>query len=281
MQASCGGTHTMVLTDRGHMFIWGRCLGGRLGFPAQSTVEFPHELALPGGAERWHPICIAAGGRHSMCMALPRHTVTDHERRQSALSGMFSIPHQPIGATSRSFYVLRLGASGVRQRVSIRIRHKLAHGAVSIAQWRVDLTGAVVVCSRQAAAAVVTAGALCAALALCGRCTQHLNERSRVHLPRAAHQAPVPAPHRLHRRHGAAHDHLGEHLLWPRQPRAAGAACHRHAPRLVGTARRAVRAGNSRGRGARMATSQVCASLSMHCSQFRSHQRSVVIRGGL
>ena len=80
------------------MFIWGRCLGGRLGFPAQATVEFPHEVVLPGGAERWHPICIAAGGRHSMCMALPRHTVTDHERRQSALSGVFSVPHQPIGA---------------------------------------------------------------------------------------------------------------------------------------------------------------------------------------
>jgi hypothetical protein len=74
----------MVLTDKGHMFIWGRCSNGRMGFAPQATVEAPHEIQLPGGAERWHPICIAAGGRHSMCMALPRHTVTDHERRLSS-----------------------------------------------------------------------------------------------------------------------------------------------------------------------------------------------------
>jgi hypothetical protein len=44
------------------------------------------QVSLPGGADRWHPICIAAGGRHSMCMALPRQTVTDHERRLTLAS---------------------------------------------------------------------------------------------------------------------------------------------------------------------------------------------------
>jgi alpha-tubulin suppressor-like RCC1 family protein len=102
IQAACGGSHTMVLTDKGHMFIWGRCDGGRMGFNVLSTVEVPHEIALPGGAERWHPICIAAGGRHSMCMALPRHTVTDHERRQSALSNFNELPSQAIMMHPRS-----------------------------------------------------------------------------------------------------------------------------------------------------------------------------------
>jgi hypothetical protein len=68
------------------MFIWGRCSNGRMGFSPSATVELPHEIQLPGGAERWHPICVAAGGRHSMCMALPRHTVTDHERRLTNMS---------------------------------------------------------------------------------------------------------------------------------------------------------------------------------------------------
>lgn len=76
----------MALTDKGHMFIWGRCSNGRMGFSPAATVELPHEIQLPGGAERWHPICVAAGGRHSMCMALPRHTVTDHERRLTNMS---------------------------------------------------------------------------------------------------------------------------------------------------------------------------------------------------
>jgi alpha-tubulin suppressor-like RCC1 family protein len=92
VQAVAGGSHTMALTDKGHMFIWGRCSNGRMGFSPTATVNMPHEIQLPGGAERWHPICIAAGGRHSMCMALPRHTVADHERRRTGQSdsGVFA-----------------------------------------------------------------------------------------------------------------------------------------------------------------------------------------------
>lgn len=94
-QAACGGSHTMALTDKGRMFVWGRCSNGRMGFATQSTVELPQEIQLPGGAQRWHPICITAGGRHSMCMALPRHTVADHERR---VSDMMEVgPHAFLG----------------------------------------------------------------------------------------------------------------------------------------------------------------------------------------
>jgi Regulator of chromosome condensation (RCC1) repeat len=86
VQAMCGGSHTMALTDQGHLFTWGRCTNGRQGFDAQATVQLPHQIHMPGGSERWHPICIAAGGRHSMCMALPRQTVKDHARRQTVQS---------------------------------------------------------------------------------------------------------------------------------------------------------------------------------------------------
>ena len=65
IQAACGGSHTMALSDEGQLFTWGRCSSGRQGFHAPATVELPQQLQLPGGAERWHPICIAAGGRHS------------------------------------------------------------------------------------------------------------------------------------------------------------------------------------------------------------------------
>jgi hypothetical protein len=78
----------MALTDKGCMFSWGRWNNGRQGYDAQATVELPQKIHLPGGSERWHPICIAAGGRHSMCMTLPRHTVNDHERRLTEASDL-------------------------------------------------------------------------------------------------------------------------------------------------------------------------------------------------
>jgi hypothetical protein len=101
----------MALTDQGHIFTWGRCTNGRQGFDAQATVQQPHQIHMPGGSERWHPICIAAGGRHSMCMALPRQTVTDHARRQTVqseasswigrVSDMFATHSAPVLGTRK------------------------------------------------------------------------------------------------------------------------------------------------------------------------------------
>ncbi|GAB4819656.1 hypothetical protein N2152v2_006702 [Parachlorella kessleri] len=86
---SCGGTHTAVVTDEGRCFIWGRGAFGRLGTGVEKNCISPVELKLPGGAagggfdpalwspklpggpERWHVISVAAGGRHSLCLALP------------------------------------------------------------------------------------------------------------------------------------------------------------------------------------------------------------------
>jgi Regulator of chromosome condensation (RCC1) repeat len=107
----------MALTDNGHMFIWGRCSNGRMGFSTDQTINMPHEIQLPGGAERWHPICIAAGGRHSMCMALPRHTVADHERRLTTMSGSFKglAPHASLAPADEA-------ASPSVQAVGARLR---------------------------------------------------------------------------------------------------------------------------------------------------------------
>ena len=71
VEGSCGGTHTMVVTDEGRCFIWGRAAFGRLGTGVNKDCISPVELKLPGGPERWRVISVAAGGRHSMALALP------------------------------------------------------------------------------------------------------------------------------------------------------------------------------------------------------------------
>lgn len=47
------------------------CLQCRLGTGGQKDCISPVELKLPGGPERWRVISVAAGGRHSMVLALP------------------------------------------------------------------------------------------------------------------------------------------------------------------------------------------------------------------
>ena len=61
----------MVLTAAGRMFIWGRGSYGRLGLGAEKDWYQPVECQLPGGHARWRVLAVAAGGRHSMCLALP------------------------------------------------------------------------------------------------------------------------------------------------------------------------------------------------------------------
>ena len=48
VQASCGGTHTMALTDRGRLFVWGRASFGRLGTSSERDALTPVEVFLPG-----------------------------------------------------------------------------------------------------------------------------------------------------------------------------------------------------------------------------------------
>ena len=47
-QASCGGTHTMVLTAEGRIFGWGRGSFGRLGTGLEKDCYSPIEVFLPG-----------------------------------------------------------------------------------------------------------------------------------------------------------------------------------------------------------------------------------------
>ncbi len=71
VEASCGGTHTLVVTDGGRIFVWGRGSFGRLGTGNEQNYFGPVEVELPGGPDRWWVITAAAGGRHSMCLAVP------------------------------------------------------------------------------------------------------------------------------------------------------------------------------------------------------------------
>jgi hypothetical protein len=71
VEASCGGTHTVVVTDDGRCFIFGRGSFGRLGTGRERDHLCPVELQLPGGPERWRVITAAAGGRHTLVLALP------------------------------------------------------------------------------------------------------------------------------------------------------------------------------------------------------------------
>ena len=48
VQASCGGTHTMALTQEGRIFAWGRCSFGRLGGTMDRDCYSPVEIFLPG-----------------------------------------------------------------------------------------------------------------------------------------------------------------------------------------------------------------------------------------
>ena len=48
-QASCGGTHSMVLTSGGRIFTWGRGSFGRLGTGIEKDCFSPVEVFLPGG----------------------------------------------------------------------------------------------------------------------------------------------------------------------------------------------------------------------------------------
>lgn len=43
----------------------------RLGTSGERDLISPVEVKLPGGPERWRVISVAAGGRHSILLALP------------------------------------------------------------------------------------------------------------------------------------------------------------------------------------------------------------------
>lgn len=104
VEASCGGTHTLVVTDGGRMFVWGRGSFGRLGTGTEKDYFSPVEVMLPGGPERWWVIAADAGGRHSMCLAVPDNSDLDDEKSTmesrgtsaSSASRNVSVPSIPL-----------------------------------------------------------------------------------------------------------------------------------------------------------------------------------------
>eukprot|EP00884_Botryococcus_braunii_P004691 jgi/Botrbrau1/14222/Bobra.0254s0011.1 len=90
VQISCGGTHTLALTQEGRIFAWGRGSFGRLGTGVEKDCFSPVEVFLPGGPDRWRVICVSAGGRHSVCLALPDNSEKAPPARQRATSAQAS-----------------------------------------------------------------------------------------------------------------------------------------------------------------------------------------------
>ena len=93
VEASCGGTHTVVVTDDGRVFTWGRGSFGRLGTATERNHYSPVEVKLPGGPERWWIISAAAGGRHTLVLAVPDNG--DLEVRQLSWANRTFAP--PVG----------------------------------------------------------------------------------------------------------------------------------------------------------------------------------------
>ncbi|GIL92948.1 hypothetical protein Vretifemale_20418 [Volvox reticuliferus] len=72
VQVAAGGSHTLALTSTARLFVWGRGAFGRLGLgDPERDCYHPVECPLPGGTERWRVAAIGAGGRHSICLAIP------------------------------------------------------------------------------------------------------------------------------------------------------------------------------------------------------------------
>ncbi|KAI7841414.1 hypothetical protein COHA_004809 [Chlorella ohadii] len=102
VQGSCGGTHTMVVTDEGRCFIWGRAAFGRLGTGVDKDCISPVELKLPGGPERWRVIAVAAGGRHSLVLALPDSgNLAQRQLEWAQRKPLYSSPSPPPSTMGR------------------------------------------------------------------------------------------------------------------------------------------------------------------------------------
>ncbi|XP_047310934.1 ultraviolet-B receptor UVR8-like [Impatiens glandulifera] len=82
VQVSCGGTHSVTLTQDGHLFSYGRGDHGRLGYGRKVTTGHPYEvpISLPppppaNGIENdesddghWRANLVACGGRHTLAI---------------------------------------------------------------------------------------------------------------------------------------------------------------------------------------------------------------------
>lgn len=108
VEASCGGTHTVVVTDEGRILIWGRGSFGRLGTGTEKDHVSPVEVKLPGGTDRWWVVCAAAGGRHTMALAVPDNGDLDNTNSiwskrlesQQSLSVKTSMDFEKMGSVS-------------------------------------------------------------------------------------------------------------------------------------------------------------------------------------
>jgi hypothetical protein len=67
LKISCRYDHAMVVSDRGHVFTWGKGLDGRLGHGDDNNVRSP-QLCMALVQQTLFVVDVAAGGTHSMCV---------------------------------------------------------------------------------------------------------------------------------------------------------------------------------------------------------------------
>ncbi|EPS68557.1 hypothetical protein M569_06211, partial [Genlisea aurea] len=74
VQISCGGTHSVALTEDGRIYSFGRGDHGRLGYGRKATTGHPAEVPInvppPRGRDcgRWFATLVACGGRHTLAI---------------------------------------------------------------------------------------------------------------------------------------------------------------------------------------------------------------------
>jgi hypothetical protein len=85
---SCGGTHSVVLTEHGTLLSFGRQSFGRLGRSASTdpNVPGPVELPPPPPGCSWRVDAASAGGRHTLALvtALPHQPAAEMDGLHSA-----------------------------------------------------------------------------------------------------------------------------------------------------------------------------------------------------
>lgn len=94
--------------------LQGRGAFGRQGTGNEKDCLSPIEVKLPGGPERWHVLSAAAGGRHSLILAVPDNDLPDKAVAQKSwsLKGTSEEGASPIPSIRPTNSTLNGGSEG-------------------------------------------------------------------------------------------------------------------------------------------------------------------------
>lgn len=112
-QVACGGDHTLVLTDAGAVYSWGRGRWGQTGHDATTDIMYPRQVAALAGARVVH---ISAGARHSLAVTEDARVFVwgDSEQHQlgMAASQMSLLPTPMLGLPAEGRQQLLFAVAG-------------------------------------------------------------------------------------------------------------------------------------------------------------------------